>query len=94
MIEFTPEEQIIVNTLFEVGPTLQSPEGEQPITWTEIYSWKTVTQSPLEADDLSDLIEMSRAYMDGRSQGKNPLYVPPIDQFRETADPDWLDEND
>ena len=82
-----------MDMLFSVGPILSTPMGAQPVTWTELFSWASMTRESLTPWESDALIKMSSAYMSFLEKGKNPLEASPADQALE--DPDgFLEDSD
>lgn len=73
--------------LMEVGPVKSAPMGGVlAIDWMDIYSYCYGLPADVEHWERVLLLEMSRAYASGISEGSNPFSIAPVDRdTNETA---------
>lgn len=78
------EESYLLDVFHEAGPTLPTPMGETPLTWTEVWSYAQATEAVSEPWEMRLLIDMSRAWLNARTKGEEPASVSPADRWQET----------
>lgn len=79
--------QYLLDALMHAGPSIIDPMGnERPLSWVEIAAYQMATRritEPWEAETLADL---SRAYLEGKAQGTDPLGMSPVRAINEDED--------
>lgn len=55
--------EYLVLLFYEVGFCEQGNMGAKPLSWTEIFCWKELTQRDLNSWEITMLRDMSRAYV-------------------------------
>lgn len=71
----------LINALFEVGPTKHGAMGgEEPVGWLDVDAYARLTEEITEPWEARALIEMSRAYLNGKRSGTDVLSIPPLER--------------
>ena len=70
----------LLEALLQVGPTVLSAMGEEPLSWPVVWAYAQATEAVCEPWELRLLIDMIHGYMDARQQGEDPLARAPADQ--------------
>ena len=74
----------LIEALFQVGPTSQTPLGEAPLNRQEIKSFGRATKAVSKRWEFQSLFDMSRSYIAARQSGENPFSISPVDQKAQT----------
>ena len=82
IVELDIDEERLFQALFDLGPTKFTSMGEEPLPWTEIWSWFQATLPSFYPFDLVCLYQMSKAYLIAKQQGENPLSIDPVTRDR------------
>ncbi|MFY0681888.1 MAG: hypothetical protein JXR13_15065 [Thalassovita sp.] len=64
----------------ELGRTHSDGMTLKPIPWVEIQAYSTATGEIQSAFEKRQIREMSRAYLNGLAQGKDPFSIAPMEQ--------------
>lgn len=67
----------LVEWLFELGITESSGMGAQPISWTEIANWSTLSGHVLSPGEAVALRHLSTEYVRMLTEGEDPGCPPP-----------------
>lgn len=74
--------------LMEVGPVKSEPMGDTvAIGWGELAPYVALTVGEVEHWEAVTIIQMSNAYANGLSEGKNPFSLAPIDREQDETAP-------
>lgn len=71
--------EYLMEALFRAGPCTSGMNGPVPLTWLEVWAYGQATGGVAEPWEHEMLIDMSRAYLEGLSLGKDVLAIPPIE---------------
>lgn len=74
-----------MQALWQVGPSRVEQMAELPITWAELAAYATASEVNFERWELRAIMEMSRAYVAAKSDGKDPLSIAPVDRDAENG---------
>jgi len=70
--------QYLLDALMEAGPAKHDPMGgERPLEWIDLWAYSQTTRAVTEPWEFEALIRMSRAYVEGKVKGANPLAKAP-----------------
>lgn len=73
--------QYLVEALMEAGPSKpDAMGGESSLGWADLWAYGQATQAISEPWEFAALSRMSRAYVEGKAAGVNPLAKAPTDQ--------------
>lgn len=73
--------EYMLDALFRAGPLGQPTiNGRAALSWSEIVAFAAGTHRISEPSEIEDLFDMSRAYLDGLTQGEDPLGAPPYEK--------------
>ena len=75
--------EYLLDALFDVGPTEWRGEQEGPIRWTELQAYGQATQSITEPWEFRAVMNMSKAYFQGKTEGKDVHCIAPVDRDKE-----------
>lgn len=70
----------LVEAMLRLGPMRSDGMGERQADWPEIDAFARLTGRITEAWEAELLHDMCAAYTQERSQGENPLTIPPVDR--------------
>jgi hypothetical protein len=71
----------LVSMLSDIGTIKQMPMGGfEAVNWSDIYPYIMLTVGTIEAWEARLIIEMSKAFLSGLSEGENPFSIPPIER--------------
>ena len=83
--------QYLLEAFFDAGPTIPDPHvGEQPLRWGDVLDYAQASGEISEPWEMRILVQMSKAYVDAKMHGKNPLSRSPLEQ-KETSDEETTD---
>lgn len=61
----------------DAGPTIETPEGEAPLTWQEIRAWSEQTGIPLTLSESRAMMTLSREWLNWRHLGRDMMQEAP-----------------
>lgn len=69
----------LIAAMFNAGPTLVGAEGDRALDWPAVAAFAGFTGAISEPWEARALIDMSRAYLTGRTAGADGLSLPPAE---------------
>lgn len=78
------EGEYLLKAMRDAGAMVRNDmEGERALNWSEVYAYAKATKQIEKPWELEIVHNLSRAFVEGKALGSDPLSISPIEQSEE-----------